>query len=131
MVPIAEAEAHRTEVQTRFEATQAKAISDVERSTALYRAALLRLHEANDKLRRLQGMQEQRTRRTVQLGQEDRLALLQAQLETSSIEHEREAALSNAFLAFAGLEDAVQASLSRIPLLKFDPIYPAYKGVRP
>lgn len=129
--PIAEAEAHRTEVQTRFEATQAKAIGDVERSTALYRAALLRLHEANDKLRRLQGMQEQRTRRTVQLGQEDRLALLQAQLETSSIEHEREAALSNAFLAFAGLEDAVQASLSRIPLLKFDPIYPAYKGVRP
>ncbi len=108
--PIAEAEGRRQEAEARFTAVQAQAIVELDTAQARYRAALSELDEA----RRRAGLaaeRERAVRRAFDAGEEDRLALAGARLESALIRRQSIEALKKAQLALGSLEDAVQQPL--------------------
>jgi len=109
--PIAEAEARRLEGRARFLALQAQAIADMESALARYAAALGEVEESGQRLLAVQRERERALRRAVELGQEDRLALANARVETAVLERARWEALAKAQAALGALEDAVQRPL--------------------
>jgi outer membrane protein TolC len=111
--PIAEAEARRREAAAAFVEKQTQVIAESESSLARYTSALKELAEADQSLRSLQDAQVQRTRRAVELGEEDRLALNGVQIEHSVVVRSRLDALARAQNALGELEDAVQRPLDR------------------
>lgn len=122
--PIAEAEAKRKEAAAKFLATQARAIGELEESLARYRANLAQLtslQEASEAtLRRFEGV-----RRSVELGESDRVALLGVQLERAVVDFARFEALRRSQEALGALEDALQHPLgiSRgVDILDFWPL---------
>jgi outer membrane protein TolC len=125
--PIAQAEARRKEAAARFLATQALVIAQSEAALARYRAALLELGEARDSLTKLQGEREQMTRRSVQLGESDRLTLNAMMLERSAIAQVWFAALIKAQGALGQLEDAVERPLVPGDITQLSPQSPASK----
>jgi outer membrane protein TolC len=109
--PIADAEARRREAASVFLEKQAQVIAESETDLARYTAALHELAEGDQSLRTLQETQLKMMQRAVQLGEEDRLALIDVQIEQSVLARTRLDALARAQSALGELEDAVQRPL--------------------
>jgi outer membrane protein TolC len=112
--PIAEAEAKRKEAAARFLSIQARAIGELEESTARYRAGRLQVEIFRDALV-VVGARLGRIQRAVELGESDRATLLGAQLERSIVEFAAFEALRRTQEALGGLEDALQRPLEDAP----------------
>ncbi len=110
--PIAEAEARRQQRAALFTALQARAIAEMETRLARYRAALAEFSEADRRLAQLQGEKEESVRRAFAAGEQDRLALAGARVESAVAARLRLGALERVQAAFGALEDAVQQPLS-------------------
>jgi cobalt-zinc-cadmium efflux system outer membrane protein len=104
--PIAEAEARRREISSRFFALQSSVIGEIDLVRVGYAKALENLKAAEDLLA-LQKQQEQSVRARLESGQTDRLALVSAQLEVSAMALSRLKALYNAQQALGLLENAL------------------------
>ena len=111
--PIAEAEGRRAEAAARFGVVQAQAIGDVERALAGYHAALAEMRQAQDRLMHVERAREASVSRAVAAGQEDRVALNAAQVETAVASRAGLEALRRAETALGALEDAVQQPLEQ------------------
>ena len=109
--PIEEANARRTVVGAQFLSTQAKTIDEMERGLAGYRSALRELGRATATLSVIQD-REQATRRQLEAGEADRLAVTLVRLEAAVARRLWLAALRRAHTALGGLEDAVQHPLA-------------------
>jgi len=120
--PIAEAEARRRQAQVKFMQTQADVISSSERALALYAAALEGFAEAG-RFADVQTRRGETTRKSVQAGEQGRLDLDDARIESSVAERARLDALAHAQRALGDLEDAVE-----IPLAPGDAL-PAVAGL--
>jgi cobalt-zinc-cadmium efflux system outer membrane protein len=108
--PIAEAEAHRREVAVRFRALQADVIGQMEGGLIRYRLALGELEETQKTVLSLDA-QEKATRRAIELGAEDRVALTGIHLSEVVGRESRLSALKKAQMALGLLEDAFQRPL--------------------
>jgi outer membrane protein TolC len=113
--PIAEAEAKRAEAEAVFLALQSQVITEIERSVANYRTALSQFQELDQRWSVIQADRERAALHAVQVGEEDQVSLLTIRLETAGASRARANALARARLAFAALEDAVQAPLDSVP----------------
>lgn len=129
--PIAEAIASRAAAEARFQAMQDRAIGEMQHALAQYTGALRQYREADEHWLALQQGQERRTQLAVHLGDEDQLALTEARVETAVAQQARTSALQNAWVAYAALENSVQAPLSRIRIVYADNFRTAAKGVTP
>jgi len=109
--PIAEAEARRREAAAAFVETQADAIAKSDRALALYSAAMQELAEAEHVLN-LQENQRQAMQQAVRIGEQDRLTLEDANIQSSVLARARLDALAQAQKALGDLEDAVQRPLT-------------------
>jgi outer membrane protein TolC len=109
--PIAEAEARRKEVAARFRALQADVLGQMESGLARYRLALSELEENGKTIASLD-LQEKATRRAIEVGAEDRVALTGIQLSKVVGEESRLAALRKTQAALGLLEDAFQRPLA-------------------
>jgi outer membrane protein TolC len=118
--PIAEAEARRQEAAARFDATQTKAIGEIDRAVAGYLASREQVKVAESLLSG-QEKRRQLTQTLLEMGEVDRLTVTTAEAEFVLIEQARLNALIKAQQALIALEDAVQrplpwpASLSEQP----------------
>jgi cobalt-zinc-cadmium efflux system outer membrane protein len=108
--PIAEAEAHRTEVSTAFLERQAQAIIRSERALAVYTGALKEEVEVQS-LSKLQDSQLQIMQEAIRTGTDNRLSLDNIEIESWVLARTQLDALSRAQKAFGELEDAVQRPL--------------------
>ena len=113
--PIAEAEAKRSEAETRFKALQAQAIGAMQLALASYRGAQSELETAEDTYVRLQQMREVAMERAVRQGDQDRLALAAVRLDGVAAARAQLDALRRVETALAALEDALQHSLEAGP----------------
>lgn len=109
--PIAEAEAHRQEVAARFRALQADVIGHMEGGLTRYRLALSELEETQKTIASLE-QQEKATRRAIEVGAEDRVALTGIRLSQVVGQESKLAALRRVQTALGLLEDAVQRPLA-------------------
>ena len=113
--PIAEAEARRVEVEAQFNVLQQNAIAQLQEALAKYRSALSEFEEANTRWSVIQQDRELSMVRSVQIGQENRLALDAMRLQGIDALYVRLQALAKTRAAFSALEDAVQAPLDNVP----------------
>jgi cobalt-zinc-cadmium efflux system outer membrane protein len=109
--PIAEAEARRRQAAAAFLETQASVIAKSERAFAVYSAALKELAEA-DTLLNIQESQRHAMEQAVRLGEQDRLALAEINIQRALTARARIEALGHAQKALGELEDAVQRPLA-------------------
>jgi hypothetical protein len=100
----------------------------MDRSLARYQTAFAEFEEADQRWNIIQGTRERAALRAVQLGEEDQLALNSLRLESIAALHARLDALAKTRAAFSALEDAVQAPLSRIPLIQVSSVAPSKQG---
>lgn len=126
--PIAAAEAKRSEAEARFLVLQSQVIGEMDRSLARYQTAFEEFEEADQRWNIIQGTRERAALRAVHLGEEDQLALNSLRLESIAALHARLDALAKTRAAFSTLEDAVQAPLSRIPLIQVSSVAPSKQG---
>ena len=110
--PIAEAKARREKVAAQFLALQAQVIGELQKARAQFQSGLAELKEVETSLTELQDRTEKLTRRAVELGETDRLALASVQLQRIVVKRARLDALRHAQTALGALEDAVQRTLS-------------------
>jgi outer membrane protein TolC len=108
--PIAEAEARRKEAVARVLALQAQAIGERDQALARYRSARLEWEEAV-RTQTVILQRERATRRAVELGEMDQIALLGVRLEALSNEGVRLEALRRGQEALGALEDALEHPL--------------------
>jgi outer membrane protein, heavy metal efflux system len=109
--PIAEAEARRAEIASRFLAQQAAAIDQIERALIRYRAALADFHEADSRLKTLLEDRERAVAEQIRAGEADQLALVGVRLEAVAAAGARLNALRATQTALGALEDALQYPL--------------------
>jgi len=109
--PIAEAEARRTEAAAAFVETQARVIQRSEGSLEVYSAALNELTDAESLVRLIESRQ-QALERSVRLGEEDRLELVDTKIQLAVATRARVEALARAQRALGDLEDAVERPLA-------------------
>ena len=109
--PIAEAQARRAEAAASFNATQARALGDVEAALADYRARRASLLTVQA-LQQAQTDQLRRAETSFNAGATDRATLLGARLELAQIALSRIDAQANTQRALGRLEDAVQLPLA-------------------
>jgi cobalt-zinc-cadmium efflux system outer membrane protein len=107
--PIAEAQAHRQEAAATFDAVQAGAVAEVEQAISAYRDSVAKLETAE------QLLAEQRRRMSsaqalFDSGEANRLTLVQARGELTTIELARAQAVMEAQLALGQLQDATQGA---------------------
>jgi outer membrane protein TolC len=114
---IAEAEARRAEAEAEFNALQARAIAEMSGALARYTAARRDLDAARDRLGSLQQTREAATRRAVQAGEADRLALASAHIESVAAARASFEAQRRLQEALGALDDAVQQPLEPGPPL--------------
>ncbi len=110
--PIGEARARREEAAARFVALQAQAIGEIEKGLAQYKSALAELAQAETQLVTVHQRREAATRRAVEIGETDRLALTGIRVQRAVSARARLEALSKAQAALGALEDAVHHPLS-------------------
>lgn len=110
--PIAEAEARRDEAAATFRLIQTKAIGETEEALASYRQAT-RLLAAATQIWDDQQSRQRATQAAFQAGEENRLALLAAKLETVAAETARMDAQLEAWRAAGRLEDALRKPLDK------------------
>lgn len=108
--PIAEAEGRRGEAAARFLSLQAGAVGEIDRALVTYRVSVAALSVA-DSLQEVARRQEHEVRRSFQVGESDRLALLAAEAETAAAELSRAEALTQVQNALGRLETAIQRPL--------------------
>lgn len=109
--PIAEAEAKRKQAAAKFQALQARAIGEIDRASAGYRAAFEKLRTAGTMFE-TQEKQFKSSESLVKAGETDRLALVSAQVELDVAAVSRLDALVEAQQSLGALEDAVQVPLA-------------------
>jgi cobalt-zinc-cadmium efflux system outer membrane protein len=109
--PIAEAEARRKLAAAKFLELQAQIIGEIDRAVAGFRVAREELQTGNELLAAEQ-RQQKSAEAQVAAGANDRLDLLNAQLELSSTRLARLDNEANLQAAFGALEDAVQSPLT-------------------
>jgi outer membrane protein TolC len=109
--PIAEAVARCRQIAAEFQALQAAVSGEIAVAAARYRSAHRELEEA-EQLLTLSERAERVTRRAVELGQEDQLALAGRQVESAVAARARLAALRKVQAALGALEDAVERPLA-------------------
>jgi cobalt-zinc-cadmium efflux system outer membrane protein len=109
--PIAEAEAARRKAAAAFLETQADVIDKSARARAVYAAAIESLAEAA-RFSDLQSSRREAVRRAVRIGEEGRLALDEADVESAVAGRGRLEALARVQHALGDLEEAVQRPLS-------------------
>lgn len=112
--PIAQAEAQRQQVEARFNALQAQAISEMERALVQYHSALTEYQDASTRLVTVQRDREDAARKALVLGEGDRLSVATAVLQTLAARRTRLDTLGRVQTARAALEDAVQQPLGPI-----------------
>jgi len=112
--PIAEAEARRKQAGAEVLQTQARVLAESETALARYTGALQELAEADRSLAVLQDERLRTTRRAVEVGEEDQLALNAAELEKAVLDRNRLDALGRAQRALGELEDALQRPLDGV-----------------
>ena len=110
--PIAEAEAARHEVETRFIALQAQVISETETALRQYRAAAADWLAARDSVEVLQKQRERAVMNSFTAGESNRLDVAEARLLTVAASRARVEAAQRAQTALGALEDAVQSPLA-------------------
>jgi outer membrane protein TolC len=115
--PIAEAEARRRETAANFRAVQALVVAQSETTLARYDAALKELAEADGSLSKIQLLQEQMARRSVESGELDKFELNGVLLQGSAAAKGRLDALGRAQAALGELEDALQRPLEQGDLM--------------
>jgi len=108
--PVAEARARRVQAAANFNATQARAISEIEVALAAYRASREKLI-AVEALLAEQNNQLRKAETTFKAGETDRVALVGAQLVLSQIALSRVDAQAKTQQARGALEDAMQRPL--------------------
>jgi cobalt-zinc-cadmium efflux system outer membrane protein len=108
--PIEAAEALRKEAADRFVALQAQVLGQIDRASAGYAAALETLETA-DNLFNEQKKHEQLVRLQFNAGEVDRLAVLGAELEVSSVAISKAKAFYHAQQMLGQLEDSLQCPL--------------------
>jgi cobalt-zinc-cadmium efflux system outer membrane protein len=109
--PIAEADARRKEVAARFIALQATVIGELDRALALYSKAAASL-KAADSLIGTRQQKEQSLQKRFNLGEIDRLALLNGREELYSADLLRVKAINSLNSALGMIEDAMQRPLN-------------------
>lgn len=109
--PIAEALAKRREAEATFNALQAKALAELERTLASYRGSLAKLETA-DQLLAAQEKQQRSSEALFKGGESDRLTLVSAQVELHAARLSRLDAQLGALQALGQLEDAAQLTLT-------------------
>ena len=109
--PIAEAQARRVQAAANFDATQARAIGEIEVALAAYRASREKLI-AVEALLAEQNNQLRKAESSFKAGETDRVALVGAQLELSQIALSRADAQAKTQQAWGALEDAMQRPLA-------------------
>lgn len=114
--PIAEAKARRLQAMANFNATQARALGEIDAGLAGYQFVQAKLAAA-DALLAEQNKQLQNMEASLKAGETDKVALLGAQLEMSRIEISRIDVLAKTQQALGALEDAVQRPLIAPALL--------------
>lgn len=108
--PIAEADAKRIEVGTRFNALQAQIIGEVDLATASYKASSKSLATA-DILHATEHERQQKTERAFKAGEIDRQTFLVSEIEFAVIDAARADALGQNRLSIGLLEDALRRPL--------------------
>ena len=106
--PIAEAEARRAESAAKFNALQARVLSEIEQAVAGYRAAAKKA-EAADALNHELAGQSRSAQALLDAGEISRLEFAQRQLEFTTAALAQLAALVSAQAALGDLEDAMQS----------------------
>lgn len=109
--PIAEAEARREEAAAKFNALQARAISEVDSAWVSYQAASRQLTTA-DVMLQAQQKHQRSIAAEFNIGESDRLALTGGQLELISAELAQLDAQAKAMQSLGLLEDAIQRPLA-------------------
>lgn len=109
--PIAEAKAKREQAAAEVLAVQSRAIGEVERALAGYRAAVEKLHNA-DALLATQRRGEQSAIRVQRAGESERSILLGAQVERVAAEASRLDTLLQTQQALGALEDALREPIA-------------------
>ncbi len=107
---IAEAEARRAEVATRFEVLQLHVLTQVERGLAAYQSCVQTWKAANH-IVAVQRQEAQQISTQFAAGEVDRLATVRAQLQTVVAKLDRLTAQVESERALGSLEDAVQQPL--------------------
>jgi outer membrane protein, heavy metal efflux system len=111
--PIYQAEARRTEAAARFNALQAKVITEIDRAVAMYRVAQENLSTldslAASQKRRTEAMEDQ-----LKAGAADQFDLLNTQIELSANELLQLNARVKLQQSFGALEDAVQRPIDSL-----------------
>jgi outer membrane protein TolC len=125
--PIAEAEARRKEAVSRFVATQARAIAEMERALVRFRSARAEFDEREGALAAAVS-RENSLRRAFETGETDRLALLEARLASISNAASRLEALRRIHEAWSDLENAVHAPLGSGRATFEEPPSPSREG---
>ena len=115
--PIAEAKAHRLQAMANFNATQARALGEIDTALTGYQSIQTKLAAA-DVLLAEQNKQLQNIKASFKAGTTDKVALLGTQLEMSQIELSRIDVLAKTQQALGALEDAVQRPLIAPALLQ-------------
>ncbi|MBI3418307.1 MAG: TolC family protein [Verrucomicrobia bacterium] len=111
--PIAEAEARRTEAAARFNALQAKVITEIDRASASYRVSQENLVTLGS-LAASQKRQSEIVEAQFKAGAADQLDMLNSQIELGSNELLQLNGRVKLLQAFAALEDAVQRPLASL-----------------
>ena len=117
--PIAEAEARRVETGLRFNALQARALSEIDLALAAYRAAREKAGAAAqllDDARRL----ENAARELLRAGEVPLLDLVQRQVESGAAEVAGLSAAASAQQALGAIEDALQSPLPPLSAIEQD-----------
>lgn len=109
--PIAEARARRVQAAANFDATQARALGEIEVALSAYRASRRKL-ETVDALLVQQNSRLRKAEASLRAGETDRVALVGTQLEMSQTALTHVDAAAKAQQALGALEDAVQWPLS-------------------
>ena len=109
---IGEAEAKRREAAARFDSVQAKALGECDRAAASVAAARQKLSVA-EQMYAEQAKQIQLEERQLAAGAEDKLGLLNARVERSTIEIARLESRVELLAAIGALEEATQSPLEK------------------
>ena len=110
--PIAEAVARRDEAAAAFLALQSDVIHQTEKAGSDYRSALAEWKETDGLAAKLQQSAEKSAEQQAREGESDRVALLQARLQSADARRARLESLRRAQDALGALEDAAQRPLS-------------------
>ena len=118
--PIAEAEARRIELAARFNALQAKVITEIDRAVAAYRITQENL-ETLVAIAAAQTKQNEAVQAQAKVGAADQLDLLNSQIELGTSELVQLDGRVKLQLAFGALEDAVQQPIQALPSVLNEP----------